>query len=183
MGWSVDAIVLVAARARKTWATGTFYLYSACFQAGKRRADQRLARRGSTSTATTTTIRIRPHDALALTARVGIGAIFFLSGRTRVEGWLTVTEGTYTLFRDEYELPLIPVEIASHAAAWAEHALPLLLLLGLCTRLSALALLGRRGFIRVDARRLGIGMGCKAVFAANIVIFARKSTPQTARAK
>ena len=43
--------------------------------------------------------------------------------------------------------------------------------------------LGRRGFIRVDARRLGIGMGCKAVFAANIEIFARKPTPQTARAK
>ena len=43
--------------------------------------------------------------------------------------------------------------------------------------------LRRRGFIRVDARRLGIGMGCKAVFAANIEIFARKPTPQTARAK
>ena len=185
VGWSVDAIVLVAARERKTWATGTFYLYSACFQAGKRRADQRLARRGSTSAATTTkiTIRIRPYDALALMARVGIGTIFFQSGCTRVEGWLTVTDGTTRLFRDEYKLPLIPIEIAAHAAVWAEHALPLLLLLGLCTRLSALALLGRRGFIRVDARRLGIGMGCKAVFAANIVIFARKPTPQTARAK
>ena len=99
-----------------------------------------------------------------------------------MEGWLTVTEGTYTLFRDEYELPLIPVEIAAHAAAWAEHLFPLLLLLDLCTRLSALALLGRRGFIRVDARRLGIGMVCKAVFAENIVIFAIKSTPQSARA-
>ena len=62
----------------------------ACFHAGKRRADQRLARCGSTSTATTTkiTITIRQHDALALISRVGIGAIFFLSGCTRVEGWL-----------------------------------------------------------------------------------------------
>ena len=82
-----------------------------------------------------------PHDALALN-QVAIGAIFFLSGRTKVEGWLTVTEGTYTLFRDEYKLPLIPVEIAAHAAAWAEHLFPLLLVLGLFTRLSALALLG-----------------------------------------
>ena len=131
-----------------------------------------MARRGNTSTATTTTTTIRPHDALALTAPVSIGAIFLLSGRTKVEGWLTVTDGTYTLFRDEYKLPLIPVEIAAHAAVWAEHLFPLLLLLGLCTRLPALALLGRRGFIRVEARRLGIGMGCKAVFAANIVIFA-----------
>lgn len=71
----------------------------------------------------------------------------YLSGvacldRTKVEGWLTVTDGTYTLFRDEYKLPLIPVEIAAHAAVWAEHLFPLLLLLGLFTRLSALALLG-----------------------------------------
>ena len=86
--------------------------------------------------------RLVPHDALALIDRVAIGAIFFLSGRTKVEGWLTVTESTYTLFRDEYKLPLIPVEIAAHAAAWAEHLFPLLLVLGLFTRLSALALLG-----------------------------------------
>ncbi len=85
---------------------------------------------------------------------MSIGAIFFLSRHTRVEGWLTVTDGTYSLFRDEYKLPLIPVEIAAHAAVWGDHALPLLLLLGLSTRLSALALLGRRGFIRVEARRL-----------------------------
>ena len=59
----------------------------ACFQASKRRADQRLAGCGSTSTVTIK-ITIRPHDALALIARVGIGAIFFLSGCTRVESWL-----------------------------------------------------------------------------------------------
>ena len=86
--------------------------------------------------------KLVPHDALALIDRVAIGAIFFLSGRTKVEGWLTVTESTYTLFREEYKLPLIPIEIAAHAAAWAEHLFPLLLVLGLFTRLSALALLG-----------------------------------------
>jgi putative oxidoreductase len=86
--------------------------------------------------------RLLPHDALALINRVAIAAIFFMSGRTKVEGWLTVTQGTYALFRDEYKLPLIPVEIAAHAAAWAEHLFPLLLVLGLFTRLSALALLG-----------------------------------------
>ena len=59
-----------------------------------------------------------------------------------MEGWLTVTDGTYTLFRDEYKLPLIPVEIAAHAAVWVKHLFPLLPVLGLCTRLSALALLG-----------------------------------------
>ena len=86
--------------------------------------------------------KLVPHDALALIDRVAIAAIFFLSGRTKVDGWLTVTQGTYTLFRDEYKLPLIPVEIAAHAAVLAEHLFPLLLVLGLFTRLSALALLG-----------------------------------------
>ncbi|CAN5500549.1 DoxX family protein [soil metagenome] len=83
-----------------------------------------------------------PHDALALIDRVAIAAIFFLSGRTKVEGWLTVTDSAYSLFRDEYKLPLVPVEVAANVAAWSEHLFPLLLVLGLFTRLSALALLG-----------------------------------------
>jgi len=68
--------------------------------------------------------------------------VFFLSGRTKVEGWLTVSNGAYALFRDEYRLPLVPPELAAHLAAYAEHLFPVLLVLGLMTRLSALALLG-----------------------------------------
>lgn len=93
--------------------------------------------------------RLLPHDALALVDRVAIAAIFFLSGRTKVEGWLSIKESTYLLFREEYRLPLVPVEIAAHAAAWAEHLFPLLLVLGLFTRLSALALLGMTLVIQV----------------------------------
>lgn len=83
-----------------------------------------------------------PHDLLALINRIAIAAIFFLSGRTKVDGWLSVTDGTYLLFREEYRLPLIAPEFAAHAAVLAEHLFPLLLVLGLFTRLSALALLG-----------------------------------------
>ena len=93
--------------------------------------------------------RLLPHDALALVSRIAIAAIFFMSGRTKVDGWLTVTDSAYSLFRDEYRLPLIPVEIAANAAAWAEHLFPLLLVLGLFTRLSALALLGMTLVIQV----------------------------------
>ncbi len=82
------------------------------------------------------------HDLLALVTRIGIAAVFFLSGRTKVEGWLTVSNGAYALFRDEYRLPLVPPELAAHLAAYAEHLFPVLLVLGLMTRLSALALLG-----------------------------------------
>ena len=89
------------------------------------------------------------HDVLALVARVAIAAIFFQSGRTKVEGLLKVTPGAIELFRSEYRLPLVPPEIAAHAAAYAEHLFPLLLILGLATRASALALLGMTLVIQV----------------------------------
>lgn len=89
------------------------------------------------------------HSLLALAARVGIGAVFFLSGRTKVDGFLTVNESAYTLFREDYKVPLLPPEFAAHMAAYAEHLLPLLLVLGLATRLSALGLLGMTAVIQL----------------------------------
>ena len=89
------------------------------------------------------------HASLALADRIAIAAIFWLSGRTKVEGILTVTDGAYTLFREEYKVPLLRPEIAAHMAAYAEHLFPILLVLGLCTRLSALALLGMTAVIQI----------------------------------
>ena len=83
-----------------------------------------------------------PQDALALAARFGIGATFWLSGRTKVDGLLHVSDGAVALFRDEFRLPLLPPDVAAHLAAYAEHLFPLLLFLGLFTRGAALALLG-----------------------------------------
>lgn len=79
---------------------------------------------------------------LVLEARVSIAAIFLLSGRTKVSGFLTITPSTYELFRSEYALPLISPELAAHLATYSEHLFSLLLILGLFSRLSALALLG-----------------------------------------
>lgn len=81
------------------------------------------------------------HDLLALVSRMSIAAIFFMSGRTKVDGLLTLTDSARELFRTEYRLPLISPELAAYLAAYAEHLFPLLLVLGLFTRLSALALL------------------------------------------
>jgi putative oxidoreductase len=85
---------------------------------------------------------LTPDALLSIGARLSLGAIFFMSGRTKVEGFLTVTDGAYALFRDEYKVPLVPPEIAAPMAAYAEHLLPVLLVVGLFTRLSALGLLG-----------------------------------------
>lgn len=89
------------------------------------------------------------HALLALAARLAVAAIFFLSGRTKVEGLLTVTDSAYTLFREDYKVPLLSPELAAHLAAYAEHLFPALLLIGLFTRLSAAALLAMTAVIQI----------------------------------
>ncbi|NZA26772.1 DoxX family protein [Luteimonas sp. SJ-92] len=95
-----------------------------------------------------------PHGAIALLARVSIATTFWLSGQTKIEGLVLdpigrtaelgvprMSENAVELFRNEYALPLIPPELAAVTAAVAEHLFPLLLLVGLASRFSALALL------------------------------------------
>jgi putative oxidoreductase len=89
------------------------------------------------------------HATLALAARLAVGSIFFLSGRAKVDGLLTISDSAYTLFREEYKVPLLPPEFAAHLATYAEHLFPLLLVLGLFTRVSALALLGMTAVIQI----------------------------------
>ena len=93
--------------------------------------------------------RLLPDALLLLVARVAIAAVFFLSGRTKVTGFLELKPSTYTLFRSEYALPLIPPDWAAHLATYAEHLFPLLLVLGLLTRPAAAALLGMTLVIEV----------------------------------
>ncbi len=96
-----------------------------------------------------------PNSLLALVARFSIAAVFWKSGQTKIQGfavdivsgeftlgWPRLSDSVVGLFKDEYHLPLIPPDIAATLAATAEHVFPLLLLFGLATRLSALALLG-----------------------------------------
>lgn len=78
---------------------------------------------------------------LSLVARLSIASIFLMSARTKVDGFLTIKSNTYELFHMEYDLPLISPVLAAQIATYAEHIFPLLLILGLFTRLSALALL------------------------------------------
>jgi putative oxidoreductase len=88
------------------------------------------------------------HALIALCARLAVAAIFFYSGRTKVDGLLTVNDTAYTLFREEYQVPLLSPELAAHLATYAEHLFPLLLAIGLFTRLSALALLAMTAVIQ-----------------------------------
>ena len=93
--------------------------------------------------------RLLPESLLLLIARLGAAAIFFLSGRAKVEGWFTITDGTFDLFATEYALPLIPPHIAAYAATISEHLFSIMLVLGLCTRGAALGLLGMTLVIQI----------------------------------
>lgn len=87
-------------------------------------------------------------DLAGLALRVFPAAVFWQSGRTKVEGWL-ISDATFFLFEHEYALPLIPSPWAAVMATLAEHALPVLMMLGLMTRLSALGLLAMTAVIQV----------------------------------
>lgn len=68
--------------------------------------------------------------------RLYVAWIFFASGLTKIQSWST----TIYLFEDEYNVPLLPPEIAAYLATAAELVLPVLLVFGLFTRFSALGL-------------------------------------------
>ncbi len=89
------------------------------------------------------------HSLIALAARISVAAIFFQSARTKVDGLLTIKDTTFLLFEEEYRVPLLPPELAAHVATYAEHLFPLLLVLGLLTRLSAAALLCMTAVIQI----------------------------------
>ena len=103
-----------------------------------------------------------PNTFVALIARFSIAAVFWNSGQTKIQGlainivngefvlgWPRLSDSAVALFADEYKLPLIAPEIAAPMAALAEHVFPLLILVGLATRLSSLALLGMTAVIQI----------------------------------
>ncbi len=103
-----------------------------------------------------------PNSALALLARFSIAAVFWKSGQTKIEGlvidivggefvlgWPRLSDNAVFLFTEEYKLPLLSPYLAAWLAAFGEHLFPLLLLIGLSTRIAALALLGMTAVIQI----------------------------------
>ena len=72
----------------------------------------------------------------ALLARLYVAQVFFLSGLTKLRDWGV----TVALFTDEYKVPLLSPPVAAALGTLGELALPVLLVLGLAGRFSALGL-------------------------------------------
>ena len=78
-----------------------------------------------------------PLGVLQFFFRFAIAAVFWNSGLTKIASWQT----TIVLFRDEYRVPLLPPEVAATLAAAVELTCPVLLVIGLATRLATLPML------------------------------------------
>ena len=90
-----------------------------------------------------------PEAVIGLLMRIGIAVPFLLSGRTKVDGLLTLKDSTFYLFAEEYRVPLLPPDLAAYAATYAEHGLPILIVLGLLTRPAAFGLLAMTAVIQL----------------------------------
>lgn len=86
-----------------------------------------------------------------LFTRVVLAGIFWRSGRTKVEegSFFSISDTTYFLFQEEYAGVPLPSDFAAVMATVSEHLFPILLVVGLFTRLSALALLGMTIVIQI----------------------------------
>lgn len=71
-----------------------------------------------------------------LAARCYVAWAFFASGLTKLRDW----DSTLMLFEYEYQVPVLPFELAAYLGTAAEIVLPLLLITGLASRFSALGL-------------------------------------------
>ena len=68
--------------------------------------------------------------------RLLVASVFFKSGLTKIASWST----TLALFQNEYSVPLLPPQLAAYLGTGVELGLPVLLVLGLGTRLAAVVL-------------------------------------------
>lgn len=71
-----------------------------------------------------------------LAIRLWLAQFFFFSGLTKLRSW----PATVALFTNEYHVPVLPPEIAAVLSATAELSLPVLLVVGLFSRLAAAGL-------------------------------------------
>jgi putative oxidoreductase len=86
-----------------------------------------------------------PLSIILLAGRVGVGATFFKAGLLKYHSW----EFTVKLFQDEYRLPLLDPAVAARIAMTQELTIPILLFLGLATRLATIPLLGTLTVIQI----------------------------------
>lgn len=86
-----------------------------------------------------------PLSVIQLMARFSLAVIFWRSGQAKIANW----DLTLQLFANEYKVPILPPEIAAPMAAAVELSTPILLVLGLFTRVATLPMIGMTLVIQI----------------------------------
>jgi len=86
-----------------------------------------------------------PMSVLQLMARFSMAIVFWRSGQAKIANW----DLTLQLFTNEYKVPVLPPEIAAPMAASVELTTPILLVLGLFTRLATLPMIAMTLVIQI----------------------------------
>lgn len=81
-----------------------------------------------------------PYGLVALVARIAVASVFWRSGLTKVDDSFIIKDNAFFLFKEEYKVPLLPPDVAAYLATYTELVCSVLLVIGLASRLSALAL-------------------------------------------
>ena len=103
-----------------------------------------------------TVARVLPYTAVSLALRVALAIPFWFSGLTKWNGFLTLSDTPLLLFQNEFRLHIMgkaydypfPL-VAAWGSSIAEIVLPILLVLGLTTRLAAFGLLVMTALIQL----------------------------------
>jgi putative oxidoreductase len=116
------------------------------------------------------------HDRLArgldrLQSLLLLGTRFYVGWQFTKSGWLKFSswESTLGLFRDEYHVPLLPPGLAAVLGTCGELGFPILLYLGLFTRLGALGTLFVNVMAVISYRQVLLSEGFEAALGNHIL--------------
>ncbi|MGH8254389.1 MAG: DoxX family protein [Steroidobacteraceae bacterium] len=107
----------------------------------------------------------RLQSLLLLATRFYVGWQFTKSGWLKISSWDT----TLGLFRDEYHVPLLPPDVAAVMGTCGELGFPVLLYLGLFTRMGALGTLFVNVMAVVSYRQVLLSEGFEAALGQHVL--------------
>jgi putative oxidoreductase len=99
------------------------------------------------------------------------GTRFWVSWQFLKSGWLKLTawDTTLELFRSEYHVPVLPPTVAAVIGTFGELCFPVLLILGLFTRLGALGLFAVNAMAVISYWHVLGGEGFEAALAQHVL--------------
>lgn len=125
---------------------------------------------------TSLTLLQRPYDALArgldhLRPWLLLGTRLWVSWQFLNSGWLKLTtwDVTLELFTSEYQVPVLPPTLAAICGTFGELFFPILLVLGLFTRVGALGLFAVNALAVISYWHVLGGEGFEAALAQHVL--------------